>query len=482
MELKENLSSDHLKFVTPDGAPFSYDITLANQNDVVQLNIVGRKIQSNEVLSAQYLIDLSSHDYYLNAFEQLSNDFGLRPPQNRKHVVPSTKKINYQEILLENKHKGMLYGYGDPAVLRTNQNDKPVYYLVATSNDAPDSFPLLSSENLADWTFLNYVFAQGQKPAWATQVEVGSDYWAPELHQIGDEYRLYFVARDKESKELCIGMATSKHPELDFVPNNEPVLKGNVIDPHIYIQDKQTVYLFWKEDNNDVWPSALIKLLYNNPSLITYLLNNPQDQATASFMVSVWPWLQHLAPMVRFMFIQVFIEAVISRFLDIYRSLEQLTESHAAIADDIRSVLHYMKTPIYAQQLSANGQVLVGERTKILENDLAWEAHLIEGMWVTQQHNRYYLFYAGNDFSTDQYGIGVAIADHPLGPYRKMPEPFLQSTARWTAPGHPSVTTSPDGKPVMFLHAYYPGQAGYKQFRALLAVGLKFEKDRVLWV
>ena len=87
-----------------------------------------------------------------------------------------------------------------------------------------------------------------------------------------------------------------------------------------------------------------------------------------------------------------------------------------------------MRTPIYAQRLAADGESLIGERHVVLANDLDWEGHLIEGPWVTRQQGRYWLFYAGNDFSTPAYGIGVAVADHVFGPYVKQPEPLLRST------------------------------------------------------
>jgi hypothetical protein len=135
---------------------------------------------------------------------------------------------------------------------------------------------------------------------------------------------------------------------------------------------------------------------------------------------------------------------------------------------------------MYAQPLTQDGSGLTGERVKIIENDLDWEAHLVEGMWVTKQGSTYYLFYAGNDFSTDQYGIGVAIADAPLGPYQKMEMPLLRSTEAWWAPGHPSLAIAPDCKPLLFLHAYVPGEAGYKKFRALLAVPVRFTEGAVL--
>ena len=80
----------------------------------------------------------------------------------------------------------------------------------------------------------------------------------------------------------------------------------------------------------------------------------------------------------------------------------------------------------------------------MLTNDLDWEGHLIEGPFCTRQDGRYWLFYAGNDFGTPAYGIGVAVADHVLGPYRKQGEPLLKSTRSWTAPGHASVAPGLD--------------------------------------
>jgi hypothetical protein len=291
---------------------------------------------------------------------------------------------------------------------------------------------------------------------------------------------VYFVARDKHTNDLCTGMARSSGPEGPFLPHLAPLLTGNVIDPHLFVADKDTVYLFWKEDNNEVWPRRLINFLFHQPQFIPALFVTEKEQVTASFIVTLWPWARLLEPMERFLTLQVFIEAVSADFAAFRRRLADLGETEApAIRQEIETILHLMKTRVYAQPLSPDGTMLIGERTLIIENDLDWEAHLVEGMWVHRQGEKYYLFYAGNDFSTDKYGIGVAVADAPLGPYRKMPEPLLYSTAEWRAPGHPSVVLTPDGNPELFLHAYHPGKAGYKQFRALLAVAVKLEGDHV---
>jgi len=98
---------------------------------------------------------------------------------------------------------------------------------------------------------------------------------------------------------------------------------------------------------------------------------------------------------------------------------------------------------------------------------------------MTYQAGRYFLFYSGNDFSTPEYGIGYAVGDSPEGPFRKAEEPLMRSSRDWWGPGHPSLTISPDGRPLLVMHAYRAGKAGYKVFRAVLAVPLLFSQASV---
>lgn len=473
---------------SPGRVPFPFTILVrgarATENPAISLTVTGKDALTRFPKTVKYHLMDRSHLVYLDLFAKLAHDFGLRLPQNRKPAPQPDFKVTYREVLTHNLAPGMYYGYGDPAVIQVKEGkggEDSWYYLLTTSNDAPDSFPILRSRDLEEWEFVNYVFPRGQKPSWAAEGELISDFWAPEMHQVGREFWVYFVARDKQTRELCIGLAKSHRPEGPFTAAEEPILKGNVIDPHVFLDNQGMVFLYWKEDNNDVWPGNLLNFLYRNPDMVEQLFPEDQDQITTSFVLTLWPWTQTLAPMERFFLQQAFIEAVIADFSSFRERLILLSEGRPAeIQKEIKAVLVYMKTPMYAQALSQDGFKLLGERTKVLENDQPWEAHLVEGMWVTKQGQKYYLFYAGNDFSTDQYGIGVGIGDSPLGPYRKMPRPILQSSEDWWAPGHPSLVAAPDGEPTLFLHAYFPGKAGYKQFRALLAVPVTFEEDRVL--
>ena len=84
-------------------------------------------------------------------------------------------------------------------------------WLVATSNDAPDAFPILHSRDLEHWEPSGFVFHEGEEPAWAAKGRNVADFWAPEMAKVGDEYWLAFTAR-QASNALAIGLARSAHP------------------------------------------------------------------------------------------------------------------------------------------------------------------------------------------------------------------------------------------------------------------------------
>jgi hypothetical protein len=476
-----------MMLTSPAGTPYPFSIIIRNawpaNQDVCTFEIKGTEAKVPHRKLHTYELYNREHDAYLDFYEKLSNDFELRLPQNRKAEEKKEFEANYREVLTANLTPRILYGYGDPAIIEVIPqpgSEVVSYYLLATSNDAPDAFPILRSPNLIDWQLVGYVFPAGSKPLWASDGKGQSDYWAPEMHKVKDEYRVYFVARQESNLELCIGVARSAKPGGPFVPDDTPLLKGNVIDPHLFVENDETAFLYWKEDNNDVWPRLLLDLLYDHPELVAVVFPEKEDRVSVCFVMTLWPWARMLDPMERFQAIQLFIEIMTSDYTAHYARLKGLADTgDILLKEKISSILRCMKTPIFAQQLSPDGSTLIGERIRILENDLEWEAHLVEGIWVTKQREKYYLFYAGNDFSTSQYGIGAAIADSPVGPFKKMTTQLLKSTERWWAPGHPSLVRTPNGETELFLHAFEPGKAGYKQFRALLSIRVHFTNEGV---
>jgi hypothetical protein len=436
--------------------------------------------------SKHYAIATATQQAFSRFFRELASDFGTRVPHVFAEAIEHpAASIHWRPLLTENVHPQILVGYGDPAVIKTEDG----WWLVATSNDAPDAFPILHSADLEHWEPRGFIFPGGQEPAWAAKGRRTADFWAPEMEKVGDEYWTVFTAR-QSNNALAIGLARAPTPTGPWVDNsaplitgkpvnttglgydaNQPQMSGGVIDSHLFIDQGGEKYLFWKDDTNSIWPRPLAMLLRLHPELIDKLFASEADRRTAAFAAAIVPWANAQRPMVRFFAMQPLIEAALANWTQVREALVEFGLAGA--------ILEAMTTPIRAQRIADDGRSLIGENKLVLCNDLDWEGHLIEGPFVSRQQGRYWLFYAGNDFSTPSYGIGVAVADYPLGPYTKQGEPLLRSTREWLAPGHASVAPGPDGRPQLFFHAFHPGTGGYNAFRALLTVGLRFSSSRV---
>lgn len=128
-------------------------------------------------------------------------------------------------------------------------------------------------------------------------------------------------------------------------------------------------------------------------------------------------------------------------------------------------------TPIYVQELAADGLERLGEPREILRNDLEWEGALVEAPWVVQHQGRFYLFYSGNAFYDERYALGVARAESPMGPFIKRGEPILTSERQFLGPGHCAVL----GDRVLY-HAWEAGRVGPPHFRVLMMGSLEWDE------
>ena len=455
----------------------SFEVDAAEEGEAVRFTV-----RASDGATKTYRIAASEQPLYADFFAELSRDFGTRMPHVLADPVEHPPgEIEWRPLLTENISEQIICGYGDPAVLKTEHG----YYLVATSNDAPDAFPILHSDDLLHWKHESFVFPRGSEPEWAATGSRVADFWAPEMAKVGDEYWVAFTARQK-SNALAIGLAKGPSPTGPFVDSGRPLLtgkpvnttglaigpmSGGVIDSHIFIDANGDHYLFWKDDSNGIWPRPLAGLLRDNPGLIERMFEHEDDRRTAAFAAAIVGWANSRRPMERFFLMQPLIEAALNAWPRVKQALLDY-----GLAP---TILEAMTTYVWGQRIADDGASLIGEPTLVLRNDLAWEGHLIEGPFVTRQKDKYWLFYAGNDFASPAYGIGVAAADHPLGPYAKQAEPLLKSTREWTAPGHASVAPGLDGDPQLFFHAFHPGAGGYNAFRALMTVPLRFTEKSV---
>ena len=266
----------------------------------------------------------------------------------------------------------------DPGVIKSGSD----YVAACTSGGAP-AFPLRTSKDLVHWTNAGHIFPNGSTPSWAT-----GDYWAPEIHKVGNQYVAYFTAR-ATSGRLSVGAATAPAATGPFTDIGHPLVTHptmGVIDPDEFDDASGKHYVVWKVDGNAVGAA----------------------------------------------------------------------------------------TPIFGQQLSADGLSLVGSPVQLITNDQGWEGPLVEGPWVYSKGGTYYLFYSANAYYNASYAVGVARSQNPLGPYSKMGPPILTSDGAFAGPGHCSVVDAPSGDTVMVYHAWLGSSIGGGPGRVMLV-------DQVQW-
>jgi beta-xylosidase len=137
--------------------------------------------------------------------------------------------------------------FPDPYVMRVGDT----YYAYATTNGGTINIRVIKSEDLIHWEKLGD--ALPALPKWS--VFNSGFTWAPGVVQIGGQFLMYYVARDKDVDRQCIGVAVSDDPAGPFVdPNNEAFVcqasLGGSIDAYPFQDDNGKLYLLWKNDGN----------------------------------------------------------------------------------------------------------------------------------------------------------------------------------------------------------------------------------------
>lgn len=137
-------------------------------------------------------------------------------------------------------------------------------------------------------------------------------------------------------------------------------------------------------------------------------------------------------------------------------------------------------TSIYVRKLDTNGALVAGgANTRIFWTTAKWQMSdpsrsigVVENPAMVVFKGRYYLFYSGNEWRTDAYGIGYATCSGPTGPCTEKSgaAPFLQSGSGFTGAGGPTPFVTPAGSLVLGYAAWSkPGNhaGGTRKFRTV---------------
>lgn len=89
-----------------------------------------------------------------------------------------------------------------------------------------------------------------------------------------------------------------------------------------------------------------------------------------------------------------------------------------------------------------------------------WELRdcsVVEGPFVLKHKGKYYLTYSANHTRCEDYAIGYAVSNNPMGPFKKAScNPILKKNDAFNGTGHHSFTTSKDGSELVCVYHARP--------------------------
>ncbi len=320
--------------------------------------------------------------------------------------------------------------FGDPYVLLASDGR---YYMYGTGG-VKDGFGCYVSDNLVDWEYKGAVYKGNTPESWAV-----ANFWAPEVYEKDGKFYMFFSAdwRENPTNELenfRIGVAVSDSPTGPFVEmSDKPIFDPGypIIDANVFKDDDGKYYLYYS------------RCCYKHP-----------------------------------------VESGIADWAREKGMFEEIEESW-----------------VYGVELSADFMSVIGEPVLLLrppvsmdDKQAEWESRSVtsgevnrrwtEGSFMIKRDGVYYMMYSANFFGGENYAVGYATSDSPLGQFAKAPNnPVLEkNTAEGgivTGVGHNSITWSRDGKQ---LYCVYHGRTAATGNERVVFIDKMEIKDGVLTV
>jgi beta-xylosidase len=172
-----------------------------------------------------------------------------------------------------------------------------------------------------------------------------------------------------------------------------------------------------------------------------------------------------------------------SNFKDQGILINNAIDAHMFLDEDGMHYLYYAEYPafrIYVQPMETPVRKK-GRPVLIVQPDKPWEKRpypLTEAPWMLKHRGTYYLLYSGGGADTQDYAIGYATAQSPLGPFSKHPDPIFKKGGGIFGPGHPSVIQDREGELWMVYHQQKDASRGWN--RIICIDPLRFNDNGVL--
>jgi hypothetical protein len=355
--------------------------------------------------------------------------------------------------------------------------DRGSGYYYAYSTDGADTglhFGIYRSPDLATWEHVPGGALPVKDPK-----QWGHDwFWAPEVYHNPETglYFLFYAARMNTAvahhfkyanfEEPCkVGVAVATSPQgpfhniaatpIDYFPydpayhdinlvmdaaqkrppgtreEGERAPRGTYIpyiDPNVFFDDDGRVYLYFSRNayRNWEWDRTLAKYV-------------EESNIYAVELDTAW-WRDPRG-------------ATMPRIAEAYRNTHRgANDPDGVRRDGFTPIINYATDP----QAWENAHVADYDRTGGRKKDRRWAEGSTTFTVSAPDGRRFYvLTYSANNFENEFYGVGYAVADSPLGPWRKSSaNPILAQdpAQRRFSTGHGCIAESPDGRERFYVH------------------------------
>jgi len=296
-----------------------------------------------------------------------------------------------QDVVMTTYQNPLNVKFGDPYIM---DNEDGTYYLYGTGGGAEDGFSVYSSTNLVDWNYENQVYFGNKEDSWCI-----SAFWAPECYKINGKYYLFYSANwrvnpTNEGENFLIGVAVSDQPTGPFIDiKNEPIFDPGypIIDANVYQEDNGDFYLYYS------------RACYKHP---------------VDSEIAEWAKKEGL-----------------------FEEIEESWVYGVQLSPDFKSVI-------------GDPVLLLSPPLKMTDKNAEWESRSItsknvnrrwtEGSYTFKKNDIYYIMYSANHYAGENYAVGYATSNSPLGPFVKSENnPILEKNSdkggQVTGTGHNSV-------------------------------------------
>lgn len=330
------------------------------------------------------------------------------------------------------------------------------------------AFTLRASSDLVKWKHVGQVFPRGAVPSWS-----GSDYWAPELHKVGNKYHAYFCARESAA---CYGVAGNLIGDDVSVTYYEGITEDEKDASCCAKCKAEPSCTFWvrKVSGRECWLKKQFKSFDRSDKTVR---GNVRD-ANRRLGVGVATAKSPLGPYVDIGAPLVISGGWSSGFgddgmdIDAHFFKDRKTGRQYLLWKRNQIPSKGLVARVLIRELSSCGTAwAVGSREIVLLTpEQPWEGNCVEAPWLVQRGSEYFLFYSAETTFGTKYAVGVARARSVLGPYSKACAPILSQFAtdhtpsgrKFASPGHCSVVQTGHGF-AMVYHAYHMNAVGGKR-------------------